>query len=309
MTTCFTPRKSAAARCSSARLLTSCSGGSDRSAVPAPPLVQSTYVTSQPAATHLATTPPDPISASSGWAKITITLSGTSVTSESFGVLATWATGRLLPPQAPAGNGRPLRERAELGPDHTLAHGDAQAFGTGAPMELGAAGDDGGLSDIERRHATELTWILRVVEWARAMHRGAVVPDHEVADAARMAANSVSAPTGGTILAESIEYRPGGSWNDASVCHSRLPSPYMRRRSADFKISPCSSTFEMSERASWPRRLFPRTALPVLECSWPSSRCANASCSSSLNGWSRKTRMAYSSIPARIRASVSRSSA
>src|SRR2546426_8627682 len=87
-----------------------------------------------------------------------------------------------------------------------------------------------------------------------------------------MSANSVSAPTGGTILAESIEYRPGGSWNDASVCHSRLPSPYMRRRSADFKISPCSSTFEMSERASWPRRLVPRTALPVLECSWPSSR-------------------------------------
>src|SRR5439155_757381 len=75
--------------------------------------------------------------------------------------------------------------------------------------------------------------------------------------AARMSANSVSAPTGGMIRAESIEYRPGGSWNDASVCQSRLPSPYMRRRSSDFRSSPLSSTFEMSERASLPRRLLP----------------------------------------------------
>jgi hypothetical protein len=27
---------------------------------------------------------------------------------------------------------------------------------------------------------------------------------------------------GGTTLADSIEYRPPGSWNDASVCHRRL---------------------------------------------------------------------------------------
>src|SRR5882672_2844265 len=84
MTTCRTPTKSAAARCSSARFLASAAGVSDRSAVPAAPLVHSTYVTSHPAAAHLATTPPEPISASSGCAKITIALSGISVTISSL---------------------------------------------------------------------------------------------------------------------------------------------------------------------------------------------------------------------------------
>src|SRR5213593_822907 len=88
MTTCRTPMKSAAARCSSARFLASAAGVSDRSAVPAAPLVHSTYVTSHPAVAHLATTPPEPISASSGWAKITIALSGISVTISSLGALA-----------------------------------------------------------------------------------------------------------------------------------------------------------------------------------------------------------------------------
>src|SRR5215470_9400902 len=62
----------------------SCAGVYVRSAVPASPVVHSTYVTMQPAATHLATTPPEPISASSGWAKITIARSGTWVTTSSF---------------------------------------------------------------------------------------------------------------------------------------------------------------------------------------------------------------------------------
>src|SRR5262249_3925937 len=84
MTTCFTPMKSAAARCSSARFFASSAGVKERSAVPAAPLVHSTYVTSQLRAIHLATTPPDPISASSGWAKMTMALSGTSVTISSF---------------------------------------------------------------------------------------------------------------------------------------------------------------------------------------------------------------------------------
>src|SRR5438093_2251973 len=88
MTTCRTPMKSAAACCSSARFLASAAGVSDRSAVPAAPFVHSTYVTSHPAAAHLATTPPEPISASSGWAKITIALSGISVTISSLGALA-----------------------------------------------------------------------------------------------------------------------------------------------------------------------------------------------------------------------------
>src|SRR5882672_3936094 len=84
MTTCLTPMKSAAARCSTARRSARSEGESDRSDVPESPLVHSTYVTSQPAATHFAMTPPDPISASSGWAKITMALSGASVTISSF---------------------------------------------------------------------------------------------------------------------------------------------------------------------------------------------------------------------------------
>src|SRR5207249_10820733 len=43
---------------------------------------------SRPPAAHLATRPPEPISASSGWAKITIALSGISVTISSLGALA-----------------------------------------------------------------------------------------------------------------------------------------------------------------------------------------------------------------------------
>src|SRR6266581_1195443 len=96
MTTCRTPIPSAAARCSSARLRASSAGVSERSAVPAPPLVHSTYVTSQPAATHLATTPPDPISASSGWAKTTIARSGTAVTISSFGAVGSTGMEEIL---------------------------------------------------------------------------------------------------------------------------------------------------------------------------------------------------------------------
>ena len=66
MTTCFTPMKSAAARCSVARFFASSADVSERSAVPASPFVHRTKVTSQPRPIHWATTPPDPISASSG---------------------------------------------------------------------------------------------------------------------------------------------------------------------------------------------------------------------------------------------------
>src|SRR6266851_5731353 len=106
MTTCRTPMKSAAARCSSARFLASAAGVSDRSAVPAAPLVHSTYVTSHPAAAHLATTPPEPISASSGWAKITIALSGISVTISSLGALASLGIKRFYRSVA-AGTAKP----------------------------------------------------------------------------------------------------------------------------------------------------------------------------------------------------------
>ncbi len=99
-----------------------------------------------------------------------------------------------------------------------------------------------------------------------------------------MSAYSVSAATGGTTLAESIEYRPGGSWNDASVCQRRLPSPYMRRRLSDFMTSPFSSRFEMSPSASFPKRFFTSALLPSFVCSRPSNRWAKLSCSSSAKG-------------------------
>src|SRR2546427_652790 len=101
--------KSAAARCSSARWAASAAGVSERAVVPASPLVHSTYVPSQPGAIHLATTPPEPISASSGCANTTIARSGTSVTTWSFrgsrgttrilqeggGTLSAWVTQSL----------------------------------------------------------------------------------------------------------------------------------------------------------------------------------------------------------------------
>src|SRR5881628_2591631 len=110
MTTCRTLMKSAAARCSSARFFASAAGVSVRSAVPAAPLVQSTYVISHPAAAHFATTPPEPISASSGCAKTTIALSGMSVTISSLGAVASLGMERFYRSvEAAAPYGAPTR--------------------------------------------------------------------------------------------------------------------------------------------------------------------------------------------------------
>jgi hypothetical protein len=56
----------------------------------------------------------------------------------------------------------------------------------GPLVALGAAGDGGGLLDIQGRHATELAAVRRILERPPAMHRGAVVPDHEIPNAPRM---------------------------------------------------------------------------------------------------------------------------
>src|SRR2546426_1416128 len=125
MTTCRTPMKSAAARCSSARFRASAAGVNDRSAVPAAPLVHSTYVTSHPAAAHLATTPPDPISASSGCAKITSALSGISVTISSLGSVSSLGMGRFYrSAEAPAPSSAVKR--------YYSRHHDDQLFPPGA---------------------------------------------------------------------------------------------------------------------------------------------------------------------------------
>src|SRR4030095_1761896 len=79
----------------------------------------------------------------------------------------------------------------------------------------------------------------------------------------------------------------------------------MRSRSSDCSRSPFSSTFEMSPRASLPKRFFLSAADPVLVCSSPSRRRAKARCWASARGWSQKTSTASSSMPARISASVS----
>src|SRR5437667_10546166 len=129
--------KSAAARCSSARWAASAAGVSERSVVPASPLVHSTYVTSQPAAIHLATTPPEPISASSGCANTTIARSGTSVTTWSFrgsrgttrilqeggGTLSAWVTQTLPIEETTMADVIPVvaKTRAAKGEGHGLA--------------------------------------------------------------------------------------------------------------------------------------------------------------------------------------------
>src|SRR3954471_14432077 len=64
--------------------------------------------------------------------------------------------------------------------------------------------------------------------------------------------------------------------------------------------SPFSSTLEMSLSASLPNRFLRRTAAPVLVCSLPSKRSANASCSLSASGWPRNTTTAKRSMASRI---------
>src|SRR5438309_1237782 len=161
MTTCRTPMKSAAARCSSARFRASAAGVNDRSAVPAAPLVHSTYVTSQPAAAHLATTPPEPISASSGWAKITIALSGIWVTISSLlavaslgmqrfyrtgqGAVACWSAASLSRTSRTADRDllrhAGCRSRPYRGCPGGGRRGRARSFGTsGRPDEPASAG-------------------------------------------------------------------------------------------------------------------------------------------------------------------------
>ena len=73
-----TPIASAAALCSVARISTIRSEIIARSFEPLLPVVHWTYVISVPFAAHSAAIAPAPISASSGWANITIARRGTS---------------------------------------------------------------------------------------------------------------------------------------------------------------------------------------------------------------------------------------
>src|SRR5947208_16755074 len=155
MTTCRTPMKSAAARCSSARFRASAAGVNDRSAVPAAPLVHSTYVTSHPAAAHLATTPPEPISASSGCAKITIALSGISVTISSLeGVASLGMRGFYRSAQAPAPSGAAKRYYSRHHDDQLVPPGPIQSPrpdpSPGRPYVREAAGRLGGPGHQDR---------------------------------------------------------------------------------------------------------------------------------------------------------------
>src|SRR5262245_54024241 len=69
----------------------------------------------------------------------------------------------------------------------------------------GAAGDGRGLGNVERRDPAQLAAELLVLEGARAMHRGPVVPDHQIADAPGVAIDEL--PLGG-VLDEIAEQEP-----------------------------------------------------------------------------------------------------
>ena len=69
----------------------------------------------------------------------------------------------------------------------------------------GVAREEARVLDVEGGHATELAAVLRVVEWPRAMHRGAVVPNHEVADAPGMAVDELRL---GCVLYQVTEKEP-----------------------------------------------------------------------------------------------------
>src|SRR5437660_11909707 len=65
------------------------------------------------------------------------------------------------------------------------------ASGARRSPRLGVPRSECGVLDIERRHTTEFAAVLRVVKRPRTMHGGAVVPNHEVSDAPRVAVDEL----------------------------------------------------------------------------------------------------------------------
>ncbi len=61
------------------------------------------------------------------------------------------------------------------------------------------------LLDVEGRHPTELAPVRRVVEGSGAVHGGAIVPDHQVADAPRVAVDELRL---GRVLDQVAEEEP-----------------------------------------------------------------------------------------------------
>src|SRR5262245_34938703 len=74
---------------------------------------------------------------------------------------------------------------------------------TGEPS--GAVGNAHGRGNVKRRDPAQLAAVLLVLEGARAMHRGPVVPDHQIADAPGLSIDEL--PLGG-VLDEIAEQEP-----------------------------------------------------------------------------------------------------
>jgi hypothetical protein len=62
-----------------------------------------------------------------------------------------------------------------------------------------------GLVDVERRDPTQLPPVLPVVERTSAVHRGAIVPDHEVTDPPGMAVDELRL---GRVLRQIAQEQP-----------------------------------------------------------------------------------------------------
>ena len=112
-----------------------------------------------------------------------------------------------------------------------------------------------------------------------------------------MSANSVSPPSVVTMRPLRIEYLAGTARNEASECHSRLPSEAMRRLLSRASFLPSLSRLETSAKAGSSRSSELRTVELAPSSSAPKLR-VKASCCSSLMSWPGSTSTAYLSMPA-----------
>src|SRR5689334_17419548 len=111
-----------------------------------------------------------------------------------------------------------------------------------------------------------------------------------------MSANSVLPPFDGTERACSSEYLAGTTLNELSECQSQLPSEKSRVRLSRANTWLFTSRFDTSASVVG-SRYCSRRPVPMA-CSMSPRLRVNASCCSSVSGWSWNTSTAYRSMPA-----------
>src|SRR6266852_4296092 len=121
--------------------------------------------------------------------------------------------------------------------------GERPSVSRAGARELGADRGERGLLDVEGRHATELAAVLRVVERQRPMHRRALVPDHEIADAPGVTVDELPL---GRVLHQVAEQQP--SFGDRPVDDARLVGRQVERapeRARDGADQRMDGTFQL----------------------------------------------------------------